>query len=164
MLFLFRIWVNQQTDKLKCLCADAVEVVGHLPTALLPHTSVNKVEDRCVRKTTGWSACSASCGVGVSVRETNDNNDCVKTLERRLCVIRPCGADDSDLVCHVSINQSKFISGTRPIWHTHNRVDRQNRQTHIDRNIKNYTVTDGIKTVQSDRPNVKKIKNSGLDC
>ena len=48
-----------------------------------------------------------------------------------------------------SINQSKFISGTRPIWHTHNRVDRQNRETNTYRQKHKKTiVTDGIKTVQ----------------
>jgi len=79
--------------------ADTVDAGGHLPTALLPQTSINEV-DRCVKESTGWSSCSASCGVGVSVRVSNENEDCVTMHQRRLCVIRPCGVDDSDLVRH----------------------------------------------------------------
>ena len=78
-------------------CTDTVEAGGHLPTALLPQPSAYEV-DSCVRETTGWSTCSTSCGVGLSVRVSNDNDDCLTMHERRLCVIRPCGVDDSDLV------------------------------------------------------------------
>ena len=81
---------------------ETVEMTGHLPTALLPHTSVTEA-DKCVRESTGWSACSTSCGVGVSVRVSNDNEHCVTMHERRLCVVRPCGIDDSALVRHVFI-------------------------------------------------------------
>ena len=56
------------------LCVCTVEMGGHLPSALLPQTSMNEI-DRCVRDSTGWSACSASCGIGVSVRVSNDNDD-----------------------------------------------------------------------------------------
>jgi len=80
-----------------CVWTCTVEVGGHLPTALLPQTSLNEV-NRCVRESTGWSACSVSCGVGVSVKITNDNEDCVTVHERRLCVVRPCGVDDSNVV------------------------------------------------------------------
>ena len=73
---------------------------GRLPSALLPHTSVNEV-DRCVTESSSWSACSMSCGAGVSVRVSNDNDDCETMHERRLCVVRPCGVDDSDLVRHL---------------------------------------------------------------
>jgi len=90
---------NEDFYSAKYCCACVVELGGHLPPALLPQTSVNEV-DRCVRESTGWSECSTSCGVGVSVRVSNDNDECVAMHERRLCVVRPCGVDDSDLVCH----------------------------------------------------------------
>jgi len=54
------------------------DVGGHLPTALLPPTSLDEVESsRCAREDSGWSACSTSCGPGVSARLSNDNEQCV---------------------------------------------------------------------------------------
>ncbi|XP_076849962.1 CCN family member 1 [Brachyhypopomus gauderio] len=44
----------------------------------------------CVVQTTPWSACSKSCGTGVSTRVTNDNGDCKLMKESRLCEVRPC--------------------------------------------------------------------------
>uniref|UniRef100_T1J7S6 VWFC domain-containing protein n=1 Tax=Strigamia maritima TaxID=126957 RepID=T1J7S6_STRMM len=37
-----------------------------------------------------WSLCSVSCGVGVSVRLSNDNAECLLRNETRLCQVRPC--------------------------------------------------------------------------
>ncbi|XP_039254736.2 CCN family member 2-like isoform X1 [Styela clava] len=44
----------------------------------------------CLLQTIEWSACSKSCGFGVSERVTNDNEDCKMTKETRLCIVRPC--------------------------------------------------------------------------
>uniref|UniRef100_A0A3B4AAB6 Uncharacterized protein n=1 Tax=Periophthalmus magnuspinnatus TaxID=409849 RepID=A0A3B4AAB6_9GOBI len=41
---------------------------------------------------TQWSACSRSCGSGVSTRVSNQNPSCRLQLETRLCKVRPCSA------------------------------------------------------------------------
>ena len=41
-------------------------------------------------QTTPWSVCSKTCGVGMSVRVTNDNARCEMRKDRRLCLLRPC--------------------------------------------------------------------------
>ncbi len=52
----------------------------------------------CKKETTPWSSCSLTCGMGVSVRVTNDNADCVPEQQRRLCLVRPCELNDRHLV------------------------------------------------------------------
>ncbi|XP_055079234.1 WNT1-inducible-signaling pathway protein 2 isoform X2 [Periophthalmus magnuspinnatus] len=47
---------------------------------------------RCVEQSTQWSACSRSCGSGVSTRVSNQNPSCRLQLETRLCKVRPCSA------------------------------------------------------------------------
>ncbi|XP_059898148.1 cellular communication network factor 6 isoform X1 [Gadus macrocephalus] len=44
----------------------------------------------CLVQTTPWSVCSKTCGVGMSVRVTNDNAKCEMRKDRRLCLLRPC--------------------------------------------------------------------------
>lgn len=41
-------------------------------------------------QTTEWSACSKSCGMGISARVTNNNPQCHLEKETRLCMVRPC--------------------------------------------------------------------------
>uniref|UniRef100_A0A493T2T4 CCN family member 5 n=1 Tax=Anas platyrhynchos platyrhynchos TaxID=8840 RepID=A0A493T2T4_ANAPP len=41
---------------------------------------------------TEWSACSATCGVGISTRVSNQNRFCRLETQRRLCMARPCPA------------------------------------------------------------------------
>ena len=53
---------------------------------------------KCDKETTQWSACSVSCGMGVSMRMTNDNEDCTFVEQRRLCLVRPCELNDKHLV------------------------------------------------------------------
>ena len=54
--------------------------------------------EKCDKETTQWSACSVSCGMGVSMRMTNDNEDCTFVEQRRLCLVRPCELNDKHLV------------------------------------------------------------------
>jgi len=60
----------------------------------------------CRVETTEWSACSKTCDVGMSTRQSNDNDDCVTRVETRLCQLRPC---------HII-----FPDWTRSSWHQAN--------------------------------------------
>ncbi|XP_038152422.1 cellular communication network factor 6 isoform X1 [Cyprinodon tularosa] len=44
----------------------------------------------CLVQTTPWSSCSKTCGLGISVRVSNDNGKCEMRKDRRLCLLRPC--------------------------------------------------------------------------
>lgn len=44
----------------------------------------------CIEQTTEWSACSRSCGMGLSARVTNRNAECEMVKQTRLCMVRPC--------------------------------------------------------------------------
>ncbi|XP_012882340.1 PREDICTED: connective tissue growth factor [Dipodomys ordii] len=47
----------------------------------------------CLVQTTEWSACSKTCGMGISTRVTNDNAFCRLEKQSRLCMVRPCEVD-----------------------------------------------------------------------
>ncbi|XP_048057929.1 CCN family member 2b isoform X1 [Megalobrama amblycephala] len=49
--------------------------------------------DNCIVQTTEWSECSATCGMGLSSRVTNDNEQCQLERQTRMCMIRPCHAE-----------------------------------------------------------------------
>ncbi|OXB54037.1 hypothetical protein ASZ78_010319 [Callipepla squamata] len=51
---------------------------------------LNSLQENCLVQTTEWSACSKSCGMGISTRVTNDNPQCRLEKETRLCMVRPC--------------------------------------------------------------------------
>ncbi|XP_043945943.1 CCN family member 5 isoform X2 [Protopterus annectens] len=44
----------------------------------------------CVEQVEEWSVCSVSCGMGISTRLSNQNQECRLQIERRLCFMRPC--------------------------------------------------------------------------
>ncbi|XP_061701784.1 WNT1-inducible-signaling pathway protein 2 [Syngnathoides biaculeatus] len=46
----------------------------------------------CTERSTEWSACSRSCGVGISTRVSNRNPACKLQTETRICEVRPCRA------------------------------------------------------------------------
>ncbi|XP_071230939.1 CCN family member 2b isoform X1 [Salvelinus alpinus] len=46
--------------------------------------------ENCIVQTTKWDECSATCGMGVSSRVTNDNERCQLERQTRICMIRPC--------------------------------------------------------------------------
>ncbi|XP_044291217.1 CCN family member 2-like [Varanus komodoensis] len=57
------------------------------PTPMSRH---NSLQENCLVQTTGWSACSKTCGMGISTRVTNDNPQCRLEKESRLCLVRDC--------------------------------------------------------------------------
>ncbi|XP_069491257.1 CCN family member 1-like isoform X2 [Ambystoma mexicanum] len=55
--------------------------------------SSNDVEvDRCQKEPTEWTDCSKTCGTGISTRLVWSNGSCTPRRQRRVCMVRPCGA------------------------------------------------------------------------
>uniref|UniRef100_A0A665VW95 CCN family member 3 n=1 Tax=Echeneis naucrates TaxID=173247 RepID=A0A665VW95_ECHNA len=48
--------------------------------------------DNCIVQTTEWSKCSATCGMAISSRITNDNQRCQLERQTRICIVRPCNS------------------------------------------------------------------------
>ncbi|KPP62245.1 protein NOV-like, partial [Scleropages formosus] len=44
----------------------------------------------CIEQITEWSACSRTCGLGVSARVSNRNRRCEMVKQSRMCVVRTC--------------------------------------------------------------------------
>ncbi|MEE6509316.1 hypothetical protein FKM82_025533 [Ascaphus truei] len=56
----------------------------------VPETSSRIVPFICTEWNTEWSACSTSCGMGISMRVSNKNQYCRLETQSRLCMVRPC--------------------------------------------------------------------------
>uniref|UniRef100_A0A8B9TWZ0 CCN family member 3 n=1 Tax=Anas zonorhyncha TaxID=75864 RepID=A0A8B9TWZ0_9AVES len=50
-------------------------------------------QKNCIVHTSPWSPCSKTCGLGISTRISNDNDQCRLMKESRLCNMRPCEVD-----------------------------------------------------------------------
>ncbi|XP_059836537.1 CCN family member 2-like [Hypanus sabinus] len=48
---------------------------------------------KCLEHSSEWSACSRSCGIGVSTRISNKNSRCILETQSQLCIVRPCQKD-----------------------------------------------------------------------
>nr|XP_033811325.1 CCN family member 2-like [Geotrypetes seraphini] len=79
-------WVCGQSER-ENLFESGQAVYGQVP-AFSPE--LNNLQENCLVQTTEWSACSKSCGMGISTRVTNDNPRCRLEKETRLCMVRPC--------------------------------------------------------------------------
>uniref|UniRef100_A0A4W6FSG3 CCN family member 3 n=1 Tax=Lates calcarifer TaxID=8187 RepID=A0A4W6FSG3_LATCA len=56
------------------------------------YQSVVSPRDNCIVQTTEWSECSATCGMAISSRITNDNQRCQLERQTRICMVRPCNS------------------------------------------------------------------------
>ncbi|XP_075056742.1 cellular communication network factor 6 [Mixophyes fleayi] len=64
---------------------------------------------KCLVQATQWSPCSKTCGMGISIRITNDNSKCEMRKDRRLCFLRPCNVT---LINSVKIPKGKTCQPT----------------------------------------------------
>lgn len=68
----------------------------------------------CLVQTTEWSACSKTCGMGISTRVTNDNAFCRLEKQSRLCMVRPC---EADLEENIKVNNLIFMCNLQGCFH-----------------------------------------------
>uniref|UniRef100_F6RJA6 Uncharacterized protein n=1 Tax=Ciona intestinalis TaxID=7719 RepID=F6RJA6_CIOIN len=77
-------------DRWMCDSSSAQHVVSICPSARREQRSRTRGHSSCDVHTSAWSPCSKSCGLGVSVRVSNDNPRCQLGRDMRLCQLRPC--------------------------------------------------------------------------
>ncbi|XP_074121185.1 CCN family member 4 isoform X2 [Sminthopsis crassicaudata] len=75
------------------ICDDSKKPRKTLPRHISPSASEGNTESwqkNCIVHTSSWSPCSKSCGMGISTRISNNNEQCRLSKESRLCNLRPC--------------------------------------------------------------------------
>ncbi|XP_072459113.1 CCN family member 4 isoform X2 [Notamacropus eugenii] len=75
------------------ICDDSKKPRKTLPRHISPSASERDIESwqkNCIVHTSSWSPCSRSCGMGISIRISNNNEQCQLSKESRLCNLRPC--------------------------------------------------------------------------
>ncbi|XP_076850072.1 CCN family member 5-like [Brachyhypopomus gauderio] len=68
----------------------------------------------CIEQSTEWSACSHSCGPGVSTRMSNRNWACRLQTQTRLCQVRPCHPATSEPTSRVQLGMGMCETSYRP--------------------------------------------------
>ncbi|XP_069778329.1 CCN family member 4-like isoform X1 [Narcine bancroftii] len=79
-------WICDESKKLRKTAPRHVSMSAYAGESEVWHQN-------CLVQITPWSTCSKSCGMGISTRISNENDQCKVVTERRLCYIRPCNVD-----------------------------------------------------------------------
>lgn len=109
---------DRAPSRTHCRDAQLVSIVGqccrewvcpHAHSIAEPDDDANNnaQAERCIRESTAWSACSVTCGMGVSIRVTNDNELCKSQQQQRLCLIRPCHLHNSSAAAGVECRRNR---------------------------------------------------------
>ncbi|XP_030046074.1 CCN family member 4 isoform X1 [Microcaecilia unicolor] len=75
------------------ICDDSRKIRKTSPRHVSSSGENESWHKNCIGQTTPWSPCSKTCGMGISTRISNDNEQCRLGKERRLCNMRPCEVD-----------------------------------------------------------------------
>ncbi|XP_075410647.1 CCN family member 2-like [Tenrec ecaudatus] len=81
-------WVCEEPKELETV--DTTLETSRLEGMVGPDPAM--MRPKCQVQTTEWSACSKTCGTGISFRTTNDNAECKLEKQDRFCIMRPCQA------------------------------------------------------------------------
>ncbi|MEE6476054.1 hypothetical protein FKM82_010955 [Ascaphus truei] len=75
-------------------CAAALEKYHMTGLKFIPVYKVLPLvwKRKCLVQATQWSPCSRTCGMGISIKITNENSKCEMRKDRRLCFLRPCNS------------------------------------------------------------------------
>uniref|UniRef100_A0A3P9JVU6 CCN family member 3 n=1 Tax=Oryzias latipes TaxID=8090 RepID=A0A3P9JVU6_ORYLA len=122
------VYQNGQTFfpscKYQCMCHDGqiacvprcnLDVMLPGPDCPIPKSQQQSLNGwdpslNCIVQTTEWGACSETCGMGVSTRVTNKNDNCEMVKQSRLCMIRPCeGLQEQGARCQRTVRSDKAI-------------------------------------------------------
>ncbi|NP_001079127.1 CCN family member 3 precursor [Xenopus laevis] len=81
-------------EKWVCDSKEEMAIGGFAMAAYRPEATLgidaSDTSFACIAQTTEWSACSKTCGMGVSSRVTNRNARCEMQKQIRLCMVRSC--------------------------------------------------------------------------